>query len=389
MTDPAFVSCPGLTDDELREVLRELKAARRERSRIHRALAVFRYHADWHQVMWHIARHRLTRVEDHEPLVSVLAETAALDPSSSPDLAQIAADLLTRLPDERDHGLPSGWNPHFDDLVFALFRHDRAPFLAVRPGLPPRLRCALDFVRGRLGERLDEDERADVLAMLLAHAGSVGLTGPHALQLLDDDGEWQELMLATADEVRSVALRFGSGEAWDDGLDAEVRKNRWTRFDDVLPALVRLPLAELLSLLLPHRLSAGLVHTLLADRSEDDETLRAAALTLPDDADGVRLRHGIAETLKARAASPVEQCAVQLTRVGPERMRLIKLLATRTPLGVQGARAALEGLPAEVSPGMPADAARQLATDVQALGGELVLSRFRITPGHVVRDLLP
>ncbi|MFZ6181703.1 ribosomal protein L7/L12 [Nannocystis pusilla] len=389
MTDPAFVSCPGLTDDELREVLRELKNARKEPSRIHRALAVFRYHADWHQVMWHIARHRLTRIEDHEPLLDVLAETAMIDPSSSPDLPQIAADLLARIPDDRDHGLPSGWNRHVDDLVFALYRHDRRPFLAVRPSLPPRLRCALDFVRGRLGERLGDGERADVLAMLLAHAGSVGLTRVRFLRLVGDDGEEQELLLESADQVRAVALRFGSGEAWDDGLVAEVRKNRWTYFDDVLPALVRLPLDELLALLLPHRLSARLLHTLLSDRADDDETLRAAARTLPDDSDGAWLRHGLAETLKARTTPPVEQCAVRLTRVGPERMRLIKLLATRTSLGVQGARAAVEAVPAEVTSGMPADAARELAAAVEALGGELVLTDFRTAPGYIVRDPLP
>ncbi|MCY1012540.1 hypothetical protein OV079_44825 [Nannocystis pusilla] len=358
MTDPAFVSCPGLTDDELRQVLRELKAARTEPLRIHRALKVCNRVADWHQVMWHVARHRLTRIEDHEPLLDVLAETATIDPASSPDLPQIAAELLARLPDDRDHGLPSGWNQHVDDLVFALYRRDRRPFLALRPNLPPRLRCALDFVRDRVGERLADDERADVLTMLLAHAGSVGLTRFDYLRLVDDEGEVQDLMIESADEVRAVALRFGSGDAWDDGLVAEVRKNRWTRFDDVLPALIRLPLGELLALLLPHRLSAGLLHALLSDRSDDDEALRAAALTLPADSDGAWLRHGLAETLKARTTPPVEQCAVQLTRAGPERMRLIKLLATRTPLGVQGARAAIEAVPAEVSSGMPADAAR-------------------------------
>ncbi|WAS92658.1 ribosomal protein L7/L12 [Nannocystis punicea] len=388
MTNPAFVSCPDLTDDDLRQVLRELKAARDEPSRIGRALAVFRYHADWHQVLWHIARHRLVRVEDHGPLLDVLAETATIDPSSSPDLPQLGADLLARLPDGRDHGLPGGWNQHVDDLVFALYRHDPAPFLALRASLPPRLRCALDFVRGRVGDRLGDAERADVLAMLLAHAGSVGLTTFEHLRLVDDAGE-QELMLRSAAEVRTVALRFGSGEAWDDGLLAGVRNDRWTRFDDVLPALARLPLDELIQRLLPRCLSAGLLHALLSDRSDSDEALRAAAEALTSDPPGAWLRHGLTEVLKARAAAPIEKCTVRLVRVGPNRMRLIKLLATRTPVGVQGARAAVEAAPAELVDAMPVAEARSLAAEVEALGGEIALDNFRTHPGHVVSDPLP
>ncbi|MCY1055707.1 ribosomal protein L7/L12 [Nannocystis sp. SCPEA4] len=389
-TPDAFVSCPGLTDDELRQVLRELRAAREEPSRIHRALQIFRYGAtDWHQVLWHVARHRLVRVEDNQPLLDTLAECAALDPASSPDLAQIVADLLTRLPDERDLGLPSGRSQHVDDLVFTLLRRDPQPLLARRADYTPRVRCALAFVRGRLGQPLGDDEREQVHAMLLAHAGGPGLTRFDHFWRVDDDGEEQEVMLDSAAAARSVALLFGSGEAWDDGLVTEVRKNHWTRFDDVLPALARLPLAELVQLLLPHRLSAGYVHTLLSDRDDGDDALRTIAETLPKDSDGIWLRHGLAEVLKARNTPPREVCTVVLVAVGPNRMRLVKLLATQGRLGVQAARAAVDNPPAEFPEAMPVAEAQPLAAEVEALGGKLELSRIRTVPGHIVHDPRP
>jgi len=388
----AFVRCPGLTDDELREVLRELRAAREEPSRIGRALQIFRYGRgpDWHQVLWHVARHRLVRVEDNQPLLDTLAECAALDPASSPDLAQIVADMLTRLPDERDFGLPSGWSQHVDDLVFTLLRHDPQPLLARRADYTPRVRCALDFVRARLGQSLADGEREQVHAMLLAHAGGPGLTRFDHFWRVDDDGEAQEMMLGSAAEVRGIALRFGSGEAWDDGLVAEVRKNRWTRFDDVLPALARLPLAELAQLLLPHRLSAGDLRAALSVRDDSDDALRALAETLRTDSDGRWLRHCLAECLKARNTPPFEVCTVSLVTVaGPNRMRLIKLLATQGRLGVQAARAAVEQPPYEFPEAMPTPDARALAAEVEALGGKLELGNFRTRPGHIVQNPLP
>jgi ribosomal protein L7/L12 len=389
----AFVSCPGLTDDVFRQVLRELAGARGEPARMHRALQVFRdhagYRASWHDVLWRVARHRLVGVEDNEPLLDALAEGAATDPRSSPDIAAIVAELLERLPDGRDHGLPGGWTQAVDDLVFAAYRHEPAPFMARRAGYSPRVRCALDFVRGRAGSRLADDERAQVLAMLLEHAGSAGLTAFGHVRTVDDDDAEDERQLTTADDVRAVATRFGSGEAWDAGLLVELRRDRWRRFADVRPLLARLPLAEFVSMLLPRRESAVFVNALLSERADGDDELRAAAEALPDDRDGAWLRHCLAEVVAARTTPPREVCTVVLVAVGEQRLRLVKLLATQTPIGVAGARAAVEALPAELAGPMPVAEATALAASVEALGGKLELRAFRTVPGHVIRDPPP
>lgn len=389
MNQTAFVRFPGLADDVFREVLRELAGAREEPIRLHRALRLFRQDADWHAVLWHVARHRLVPVEDNEPLLGTLAECAALDPSSSGDIAEIVAELLGRLPDGRAHGLPGGWTRSLDELVFTVYRRDRAPFLARRAGYPPRVRRALDFVRGRVGERLADDERAEVWTTLLEDAGSTGLTRFLGLWIADEAGEDEERSLRSAGDVRALASRFGDGEAWDAGLLAEVRKNRWTRLADVLPALARLPLDELVALLLPRRMPAGDLQVVLAAREDSDERLRAAGERSPTDASGAWLRHAIAEVLRARATPPRELCAVVLASVGPQRMRIVKLIAAHTRLGVQGARAAVDAAPTELAGDMPLAAARAFAAEVASSGGALELKDIRSAPGYFPRDPMP
>jgi ribosomal L7/L12-like protein len=102
-----------------------------------------------------------------------------------------------------------------------------------------------------------------------------------------------------------------------------------------------------------------------------------------------RVRDGFTEVVKARTTPPRQLCNVALLTAGPNRMGLIKLLATKSPFGVQAARAAVDAPPAECPEPMPNDAARALAAAVQELGGTLELKNVREVPGHIVSDPSP
>ncbi len=222
-------SHPTLTDKQLTSLINGVaKAAFGDAYKI--GSAIQKVVGDWAQRVpsaWFLVAHRLVPAEHMPGLWSLLAE--------SPALVQPEAlfDMLTRLPSGaafaklfKGH-VPTSFTPAFehtlDVLLFEAYQKDAALFDAREKELPPNVREALDFVRGRSGVPV-APERANMVLRHIAEAQCTrGLATNWELPRVES-GEVRRPRIGTADDVRAVALRFGTLEAWHAAMVEAVKK---------------------------------------------------------------------------------------------------------------------------------------------------------------------
>lgn len=198
-----------------------------------------RKQADDPGLVWHLVRHGLAG----NPVRS-----AGLVRMLSNRLAAASVDdvitVLKRLPEDmialdgRQDADPKMLTPgvllEVDKLLTWAYRNGRDALLAVRDALPENLRLAVDFVRRRAGETIDEGSARRILAHLVEVQCTRGLLYFEVPRVVN--GDWIRGRLEGPDDVRQLALLFGSAEEWEAGLRDWVlrRVSRFRRMLDYM-----------------------------------------------------------------------------------------------------------------------------------------------------------
>lgn len=222
-------SHPVLTEKQLASLINGVaKAVAGDAHKV--GLAVAKVVADRSQHLpsvWFLVAHQLVPAERMPGLWDLLGQRPALVQPEA------LFDLLSRLPTGAAFkklfkgNVTTSFTPAFDrsldELLFAAYQKNAALFDAREGELPANVREALDFVRGRSGVPLSPG-RANLVLRHIAEAQCTrGLATNWELPRVEA-GEVTRPRVATRHDVREVALRFGSLEAWRAAMAEAVQK---------------------------------------------------------------------------------------------------------------------------------------------------------------------
>ena len=243
-------------------------------------------HAQRDPLRWHIARHGLLPAT-HPVLLYRLSDSAIR--ASADDVFGTLAALARPATGDAVEVLP-GWAMGADLLIVRALELDPARLEAALEGATPLLRRGIQFVRGRSGATIPEDDRREVLeAIAVAEATKTGLP-----RTWDATRTWLSLF-SLGDGKRSepfatgrdLALRFGTAEAWVTALARAAKSGKFTTLDHVADGLVALTLPECVEALAKASLGSSdekLDRALLAivtQRDDDPRALIDQVLKLP------------------------------------------------------------------------------------------------------------
>lgn len=276
--------------------------------------------ADPQALGWYLVVHDLVDAAQHDALIGFLGA----DDLDEPRAAALAR-MLARRKDVLDARSPlrggvatwlPGWTTDLDAIAYRAVAVAPAAFAEHEAGYGEQARLGLAFVRRRRGQAIDAAlSSAIVTALAEGQATDYGISGGGALPFVDDSGV--EVGHRAGDKndlasLRTVALRFGSAEAWDAALAAAVKRNRWGLIENVESALRQLPLAELSQVFATRgdrRLfsdSSNAVETVIAvmeARGDDPEALLATPAHLPESESDAAAVRELYATIAARRLS--------------------------------------------------------------------------------------
>jgi hypothetical protein len=282
------VSFEGVTDRALTALAGKL-AKTTERYAVESALEKV-VPAPVHPLAWHLTTHRMVAAERNIGLLGVLAD----DPTHAPPEAVI--DLLSRVPGDADdvYGPEARLLPGFplvlDTLVIENYQRAPELFRARAKMLPEPVRLGLAMVQRRLGEDIAADDARAILTALAKLQATTHELALNTELTMMRDGQPVAFRLANAVAVRELALLFGSRDAWNHALLAELRSSKWDgAVEPVLDALriaTPVELAKMVSATsFAHDSTLGLFVTLLDERADPGAALLAAARSIKAGAD--------------------------------------------------------------------------------------------------------
>jgi hypothetical protein len=235
---------------------------------------------------WHIASHGLLE-PTHAALLHRLSESAWN--ASAEEVFAVVPKLDTDVKKSVALELMPGWPLPADVLLVRAAELDAARLEGMLATASPRLRRGIQLVRGRLGASLEDADRQAVLAGLAEmEAKDYGLpswSGVNGsgicVRMPSKAGERNEPFRNTAE----LARHFGTEAEWIAALTDAARKAQFGSLQLVLPALVAMPLAELVALIAKPHFSSGEQHDaqmarLVELRDDDPKLLAEAALTI-------------------------------------------------------------------------------------------------------------
>ncbi len=204
------------------------------------------------KLLWHLVEHRAVKAESNLGLLSLLAES----PDDAP--VELLFELLARLPRDPKKLYPKGYTARYftdgscrevDALLFSAARRAEGLFAAREAELAPWVRDGLDFVRGRMGIELAPDTKKRILEQIARNQCTQwGLTMGWELPLVEGGGVVQQRMQETED-VRAVALRFGTPAEWSAAIVRAALEQKFDGVHSIRDALVACTARELAALL--------------------------------------------------------------------------------------------------------------------------------------------
>lgn len=235
---------------------------------------------------WHIAHHGLLE-PTHPTLLHRLSESAWS--ASAEQVFAVVPKLDADVKKSVALELMPGWPLPADVILVRAAELDPARLEGLLASASPRLRRGIQLVRGRLGASLEDGDRKAVLSGLaemeakdygLPSWSGVNGTGI-CVRMPSQAGERNEPFRNTAE----LARHFGTEAEWLAALTEAARKAQFGTLQHVLPALVTMPLGELVALIAKPHFSSGEQHDaqvarLVELRDDDPKLLAEAALTI-------------------------------------------------------------------------------------------------------------
>lgn len=268
-------------------------------------------HAQRDALRWHIARHGLLPAT-HPTLLYRLSDSAIR--ASADDVFGTLAALARPAPGDAVEVL-SGWTIGADLLIVRALELDPARLESALEDATPLSRRGIQFVRGRSGVTIPENDRKEVLeAIAFAEATKTGLPRTRDatrtwLSLVSLEGGKRSEPFATG---RDLALRFGTPEAWVTALARASKSGMFTTLEHVADGLVALSLPDCVEALAKAALGSSderLDRALLAivtERDDDPRALIDEVLKLPRTSTlrDALLLHGIARLAERGQSIP-------------------------------------------------------------------------------------
>ncbi len=238
------------------------------------------------ELRWHIARHGLLPAT-HPTLLHRMAESASQ--ATADEVFSVVPQLAVPPKKASTVDLLPGWPIDADLVLLRAMELDPARLEAALTDAAPPLRRGIQLVRGRSGAAIGDDDRRAILEGLASVEAKdwgmptwTGVKGSGiVVKCLAEGGARTEPFATTAE----LAARFGSEAEWIAALAQAAKKAQFGTLQHVLPALVTMPLDEMVALIAkPHFSSSeqhdALIARLIETRDDEPTALVKAALAI-------------------------------------------------------------------------------------------------------------